>query len=281
MQVISHHKHAVNITEPERWASIIGGGLLTVAGLNTGLKKKSPVGAAMLLVGGDLVRRGITGHSRLYEAVGIRTAPKGQGTSISVPYELGIRVDRAVTINCPRAQVFRFFRDFSNLPRFMKHVKSVRDDGGNRSHWVVKAPAGRTVEWDAMIHNEFENEMIAWRTLPGAHVDHAGSVWFKDAPGGRGTELKVELQYNPPAGALGAVLSKLWGEEPSQQIEADLHSLKQILEAGEILTTEGQPRGRKTATRETKKLKEWQVESASEDSFPASDPPAWTHEEVV
>ena len=273
MQVTTHRKHAVNLSRGERIFSAVAGGVLAAAGI----RKRGPAGIAMTVVGGDLIRRGIAGHSYLYEAFGVRTAPKGQGEgTTSVPYELGIRVDRAVTIARPREEVFAFWRDLANLPRFMKHLESVRMTGDGFSHWVAKAPAGRTVEWDATIYNEVENELIAWRSLPSSDVDNAGSVLFRDAPGGRGTEVKVELQYNPPAGALGALLAQLWGEEPGQQIQEDLHRLKQLLEAGEIPTTEGQPSGRieKPHKRE-KQARERAVERASEESFPASDSPAY------
>lgn len=240
MELITHHRHARNITEGERILSAVTGGILAAAGV----RKKAPGGLVLALAGAELLRRGITGHSYLFEMLGIRTAPKGQGwQTTSVPYELGLRVDRSITIYKPRAEVFRFWRDLTNLPKFMSHVESVRLTGDNRSHWVVKAPAGCTVEWDAVVHNEIENELLAWRTLPGAEVDHAGSVLFKDAPGGRGTKIRVELQYNPPGGAAGAVASKLWGEEPTQQIEEDLLHLKQFLEAGEIPVVAGQPAG--------------------------------------
>ena len=273
MQIITHQKHTRNISPAERWFSALAGGFLAV----TGMKKGSIGGGALALLGGELVRRSITGHCYLYEAIGLRTAPVEHGASVSVPYELGIRVDRAITIDRPRAEVFSFFHEFRNLPRFMEHVQSVSEIDGNRSHWVVKAPAGRTVEWDAVIHNEIENEIIAWRSLPGSDVDHAGSVQFKDAPGNRGTEVRVEMQYNPPAGVMGAMVAKLFGEEPTQQFEEDLHRLKQILEAGEILTTSGQPSGAKSRIRAGETAsKEWEVQEASEASFPASDAPAYT-----
>jgi uncharacterized membrane protein len=224
-----------------------------------------------------MVRRGITGRCMLYEAVGIRTAAKGQGSeTTSVPYELGIRVDKAITISRPRSEVYRFWRDLSNLSKFMRNVESVRETGPNQSHWVIKAPAGRTVEWDAVINNEIENELIAWRSLPGSSVDNAGSVRFKDAPGGRGVEIRIELQYNPPAGPLGAAVATLWGKEPSLQIEQDLRRLRQVLEAGEIPTTEGQPSGREPQ-RAAEARKSGEVEYASQASFPASDAPGYTH----
>jgi uncharacterized membrane protein len=254
--------------------SAVGGGILA----SLGLRRRSPAGVAIALIGGDLLRRAVTGHCYFYEALGFRTVPKGQGADvISVPYELGIRVDKSVTIGRPREEVFRFFRNLSNFSLFAKHVESVRENGDGRWHWVVKAPAGRTVEWDAVIHNEVANERIAWRSLPGAQVDNAGSVLFQDAPGGRGTEVKVELQYNPPAGVLGAAVASLWGEEPGQQIEEDLYRLKQILETDEILTTDGEPSGRRAA-HESHPSGQRRVERASEESFPASDAPAYIHD---
>ena len=238
MELITHRRHAVNITENERILSVLSGGILALAGL----KRKSFGGTLLALAGADLLRRGITGHSHIFEWLGVRTAPLGQGAeTTSVPYELGIRVDRSITINRPRAEVYGFWRDLTNLPRFMHHVKFVRLTGDGQSHWVVKGPTNRFVEWDAVIHNEIEHELIAWRTLPGSEVDHAGSVRFKDAPGGCGTEIQVELQYNPPAGVVGAVLAKFWGQEPTQQIADDLRSLKRILEAGGISAAVGQP----------------------------------------
>jgi uncharacterized membrane protein len=273
MEIITHRKHNVNISQVERVVSAVGGGILAI----TGLQKRSPGGIAMALIGGDLLRRAITGHSFAYEALGMRTAPLGQGAgTTSVPYELGLRVDQAITIGCPRAEAFRYWRQLSNLANFMEHVQSVRDIDGRRSHWVVKGPAGRMVEWDAVIHNEIENELIAWRSLPGADVDNAGSVTFKEAPGGRGTEIRVELQYNPPAGVAGAAFAALWGEEPSIQIHEDLHRLQHILEAGESLTTKGQPSGRDSREHQQPRHRaEQDVQHASEASFPASDAPAY------
>ncbi len=273
MAIITHSKHAVNTTDAERVASAIGGGILTTVGLS----KKSLEGLAMALVGAELLRRGITGHCFLYEAIGIRTAPKGQGAeTTSVPYELGVRVDRSIIIDRPRAEVYSFWRNLSNLSRFMDHVQSIEQGGGNRSHWIVKGPAGRTVEWDAVIHNEIEHEMIAWRTLPGAEVAHAGSVWFKDAPAGVGTEVRVALQYNPPAGLVGAAFAKLFGEDPGQQIASDLYRLKKLLEAGGIRTAGVQAASEETVHAPADAPPHDLVQVASESSFPASDPPSYT-----
>jgi uncharacterized membrane protein len=274
MQVITHRKHGANLTETEKWLSIIAGSALAVYGLT----RRTRGGVATAVFGGSLIHRGATGHCYVYEALGVSTAAKGQGSeTTSVPYELGIRVDHAVTINRPRADVYAFWRDLENLPRFMEHLQSVKVLDETRSHWVAQAPAGRTVEWDAVIHNEIPNERLAWRSLPGASVDHAGAVIFSDAPAGRGTEVRVELQYNPPGGMVGAALAKLWREEPSQQIRSDMQRLKQILEAGEVITTKGQPSGRETkATEKAHRSREKEVSKASEESFPASDAPAYS-----
>src|SRR5262249_759005 len=199
--------------------------------------------------------------------------------SASVPYELGIRVDRAVTILKPRDEVYRFWRELDHLPRFMKHLISVTEMGRGRSHWVARGPGGRKVEWDAAIHHEVDNELLGWRSLPGADVDNAGTVLFIDAPGGRGTEVKVELQYNPPVGVLGAFAAKILGEEPSEQIEEDLGRLKQLLETGEIVTVAGQPQGtvRSGADQARTAARKDEVLEASQESFPASDSPAYNH----
>src|SRR6185436_8492572 len=118
---------------------------------------------------------------------------------------------------------------------------------GNRSHWVAIGPGGKRVEWDAEIYNEKQGELIAWRSLPDADITNAGSVHFAEAPGGRGTYLKVVLNYNLPGGKAAALFAKLFGQEPGQLVESNLKRLKQLLEAGEIPTTEGQPSGRETS----------------------------------
>src|SRR5574340_153121 len=160
MQWITHHKHGINLSAAERVASVFSGGALSV----WGIRRKSPLGFALAALGAEFVRRGATGQCYMYKMLGVRTAPLGQGAATtSVPYELGIRVDKSVTVDKPRAEVYRFWRDLSNLSRFMRHVESVSVDG-NRSHWVVTAPAGHTVEWDAEINNEIENELIGWRS---------------------------------------------------------------------------------------------------------------------
>lgn len=140
-----------------------------------------------------------------------------------------------MTINSSPDEVYRFWRDFENLPRFMSHLESVRITGDKRSHWVAKAPGGTTVEWDAEIIEDVPNKLIAWRSLEGADVENSGVVRFESAPGGRGTEVRVEIVYNPPGGVLGAGIAKLFGEEPGQQIKGDLYRFKQVMETGEVV----------------------------------------------
>jgi len=159
-----------------------------------------------------------------------------------------IRVAQAVTINRSPEELYRFWRDFQNVPRFMKHLESVRATGDRRSHWVAKGPAGRTVEWDAEITEDRPNELIAWRSLEGADVDSVGSVRFERAPGGRGTVVKMEKRYSPPAGMVGATVAKLLGEGLEWEIKNGLRRFKQIMEVGEVITTEGQPAGRASST---------------------------------
>jgi uncharacterized membrane protein len=149
----------------------------------------------------------------------------------------------AITINRPVEEVYRYWRDLTNLPTFMVHLASVAPTDKGRSHWTANAPAGRTVEWDAEVVEDKPNERIAWRSLEGSQVSNSGWVSFAPAPGGVGTEVRVELDYDPPGGALGKVVAKLFGEEPQQQITDDLRRLKQVLETGEVVRSEGSPEG--------------------------------------
>ena len=227
----------LNVNETERMASAIAGGALAVLGIAKG----GWAGWTLALAGGGLVYRGATGHCGVYHAIGVNTA---HSSHAGVKHGHGIRVEKSVTINKQPEEIYAFWRNFSNLPRFMKHLESVQDTSETQSHWVVKAPAGMTVEWDAEIINEKENELIAWRSLEGATVPNAGSVRFEQAPGNRGSVVRVSLSYEPPGGVLGSKLAKLFGEEPEQQVEEDLRRFKQLMEAGEIASTEIQPSGR-------------------------------------
>lgn len=162
-----------------------------------------------------------------------------------------VKVEKTLTINKPVEELYRFWRNFDNLPRFIKHLKEVRLYDEKRSHWISKGFLNESVEWDVVITEDRENELIAWTSVEGAAIETSGRVHFKPAPGNRGTEVKTVREFTPPGGAIGAALAKpvadiakLFGEDPEQQIGDDLRRLKMMMEAGEIATTEGQPRGK-------------------------------------
>ncbi len=165
---------------------------------------------------------------------GSRSADRSSPVA-SVGRGQGVKVEESVTINRPVLEVYRFWRNFENLPRFMDHLESVTVIDDARSHWVAKGPAGTKVEWDAIIHNEVDDELIAWRSLPGAEVNNAGSVHFTPTPDGTGTDVRVVLSYEPPAGMVGVAVAKLLGEEPSKQVADDLRRFKQVMDSGDVL----------------------------------------------
>jgi uncharacterized membrane protein len=153
-------------------------------------------------------------------------------------------VRKSITVNRPREEVYAFWRDLTHLPQFMHHLEDVTDLGNGRSHWTAKGPANTRASWDAELTEDRPNERIAWRSVPGSGIQNSGSVEFVDAPGDRGTEVRVELAYEPPAGPLGIAAAKLFGEEPEQQVSGDLRRLKQVLETGEVAQSEAVAGGR-------------------------------------
>jgi uncharacterized membrane protein len=160
-----------------------------------------------------------------------------------------VRVRKSITVNRSAEDCYRFWHDFQAFPRFMKHLESVEITGQNRTHWKAKAPAGMSVAWDAELTADEPNRRLAWQSIAGS-VDNIGEVRFEPAPGGRGTIVRVDLQYSPPGGVAGAMAAKLFGEEPEMQIDEDLRRFKWLIETGEIPTTLGQPSGpRGTMTR--------------------------------
>ncbi len=231
--------NGVNVGQVERWASGISGGAI----VTYGLLRRDWLGAGMALLGAGLVFRGATGYCSVYQGLGINTSNSAQEQA-SVPHDKGIKVERVVTIDCPAEQLYQFWRNFENLPHFMHHLKSVTMSDTIHSHWVADAPAGTKVEWDAEIINEKPNQLIAWRSLPGSQIGNAGSVYFTPAPGNRGTEVKVVLEYDPPAGKVGDTVAKMFGASPDQEVREALRHFKEIMEAGEIATTKGQSSGR-------------------------------------
>ncbi|PYP78288.1 MAG: hypothetical protein DMD35_11810 [Gemmatimonadetes bacterium] len=233
-----------NVARGER----IGSVALGTALVGLGLRRRDPAGLVAALFGGYFITRGATGRCVVYRALGVstgaadtvlRATARDDVTSraATVNARRAVKVERSVTIERPREELFAFWRDFENLPRFMEHLVSVRVESPTRTRWKARAPAGRTVEWDAEIVNEVPNEIIAWKSVGEPDVANAGSVHFSDAPGDRGTIVRVILDYEPPAGRVGAMLSHFFSEEPEHQIREDLRKFKQLMETGEITTS--------------------------------------------
>jgi uncharacterized membrane protein len=178
----------------------------------------------------------VAGVTILDIVAGQRLSRPGNGVSTRArAREQGIRVHKAITISRAPEEVYRFWRELENLPRFMSHLEAVRELDDRRSYWKVRAPLGATVEWTAEIVEDRRNELISWRSLEGSQVPNSGTVRFVRAPGDRGTEVHLALRYDPPAGAVGATIAKLFGREPSQQVDGDLRRFKQVLETGEVV----------------------------------------------
>lgn len=200
---------------------------------------QSPLGekgfGLLSVVGSVFLIGALGGKSPFDAALGIRRTKEG-----------GIHVQEGVTIGVDADRLYQFWRRYENLPQFMSHLKSVTQQDARRSHWVAGAPAGLDVSWDAETTEDVPGKRIAWKSVEGSTIPNSGSVEFKPAPGDRGTEVRVELEYAPPGGTLGAGAARLFGEEPSQQVEDDLRRLKRLMEVGFLPTTEGQSSGRKT-----------------------------------
>ncbi len=243
----SSEEHSINVGSSERAITATMGGLLAVAGLS----RRSLPGLMMAALGGGLVYRGIRGHCSLYAALGIDKSD--QAVRPEDYFERGVHVEETYTINRTPWNLYEYWRNFENLPRIMTHLQGVTIIDETRSHWIARGPAGMNVEWDAEIINDEPNALIAWRSLPGSDVHNAGSVRFVPSIGDRGTEVKVVIDYIPPAGRLGQAIAWLFGEEPEQQLRDDLRNFKRFIETGEIPTTEGQSRGTGSGTSATEK----------------------------
>ncbi|MEC5159019.1 MULTISPECIES: SRPBCC family protein [unclassified Janthinobacterium] len=188
----------------------------------------------------------VAGVAALDVMAGVRSAARQPYRATALAGGAGMPVTQTVSINRSPDECYQFWRDLERLPRFMQHLESVQRIDERRSHWKAKGPAGSSVEWDADITEDVPGQRLAWRSVDGADVANEGVVEFLPGPGGRGTVLTVGMRYDPPAGKVGAVAAKLFGEEPSQQIEEDLRRFKQLIETGEIATTNGQPSGRRS-----------------------------------
>ena len=233
-----HYRNSGQTSAPRNGGWRLGAGTTL---LTLGITGRTPFFLSSM-IGAGLILRATIGNCPVYQAVGVSMSDStAENTTIAAGH--GTRVEHAITVSETPAELYRFWRDFENLPRFMTHLLDVDTTADGRSHWVAEGPLGLKLEWDAEIVTDVPNEVIAWRSLDGADVDSAGSVHFTELPNGRGTEVRVELKYDPPAGKLGTAIAKLVGHSPAAQIRADMRRFKQIIEAGEMPTICGQPHG--------------------------------------
>ena len=230
---------SVNVGDVERWVSAIGGTLL----LAHGLKSRSIPGAALALLGGGMIYRGLTGQCGAYKALNIDTSDKHRSDA-DEHIHAGRLIKESTTVERSAEELYAYWRDVERAPTFMANIQRVVKTGENTSHWVSDGPLGKTFEWDSEVINDKPGHLIAWQSLPGADVRQAGAVRFEPAAGGRGTVVTVEVNYEPPAGALGVAAAKLLGQDPAAMTRENLRRFKQLMETGEISTTEGQPSGR-------------------------------------
>jgi uncharacterized membrane protein len=219
------------LSDAERLGSLIVGGGLVL----TGLSQRSLLRTLLTVSGGSLVYHGVMGKKSL------------QNKSIETTTGLvanSIRVEKTMTIqNKSPEELYTFWHDFENLPTFMKNLQSVQIVNQTRSHWAVKSPLGNRIEWDTEMLIDRPNELITWASVPGGDIDNSGSVRFMPAAPGRGTEVKLVLEYSPLGGAITDAIAKVFNQSPEQQIVEDLRHFKMLMEAGEIATTEGQSSG--------------------------------------
>lgn len=209
---------AVNVGEGERLLSTIGGVALTIAGLrNAG----SASGVGMLLGGGILLLRGVSGYCFVNQALGRNTARKS-----AAPVDIRTNVE----LNRPAAEVYTFWRRLENLPRIMRHLEKVEQIDQNRSRWTARGPGGiGALTWEAEIVEDQENQFISWRSLPGSTVDNAGQVRFVETP--TGTDVRIQMTYRVPAGDLGGVAARLFSPMTEKMIREDIQDLKGVLES--------------------------------------------------
>jgi uncharacterized membrane protein len=222
------------------WARVAGDGLdaaaLAVAAVRPDARRGRALAAGVAVAG-------IAALDVYASRTHGRREPEGQADARSRP----IRVQHTISVNRPVAECYRYWRDYENLPYFMKHLESVRGIDERRSHWIATGPLNTRIEWDSEIIAEETNRFIAWRTLPGADVAQSGIVRFEEGPAGRGTIVRVEMVYGMPGGPAGAAVARLFGMAPEQIVKEDARRFKQILETGEVPTTIGQPAGQRSA----------------------------------
>lgn len=223
-----HTNSQVNVGGLERVLSVVGGGALVLYGL-----RRSLTPLVLLLGGGVLMSRGLTGHCPAYEAMGVDTA--------SQALERGMTLEATITVHKPAADVYHFWRQVDNYPRFMQHLESVVSTGEQSAHWVARGPLHLPLAWDAELVEARDNTVLTWRSLPGADVDNMLTVRLRELPNGRGTEVRLRLAYAPPGGVAGLALARLFKTLSVRQLQEELRHFKHLIETGETPTIAHQP----------------------------------------
>lgn len=208
----------------EGWISLLAGGALVAYGIKRVIDDHSKLGIGLAAGGGALVFNGLRTRER----------------------STGVHIQASFTISKPAAEVYRYWRDVENLPKFLRHLESVRKLDERRSEWKLRGPMNTSFTWQTEVVDEAENRYIKWRSMPGSLVESSSSVEFREAPGGRGTELIVTMHYSKIGNYIGNTVAELLGTAPERMLREELRHFKQLLEAGEIPTTEGQTSGRKS-----------------------------------
>jgi len=234
-----------NVGQLERWLSVLGGAALAVYAVD----RRGARGALLALAGAELVRRGVTGHCLVYDALGVTT--EGDGRLGALPHRdepasrtavlqarHAIKIERSITVNRTPAECYATWRDPANLPRFMKDLEEVARLDDTSARWRMRLPGGRMVEWTAVVFNDKPNELIAWKSTTDADIANAGSVHFRDAEGGRGTEVRLVMEFEPRgASVMPHSVARLLGQAPDALVQEDLRRFKQLMETGEVLET--------------------------------------------
>ena len=274
-------KRSANVGAGERATCSALGGLLVLLGLRRG----GLTGAGAVAAGGMLAWHGMKRHSYAYGALGIGEDDAG---SDSHPLNRSVRTRSSITINAPASDLFSHWRDVERLAEFFPHIATIEEVAAGRTRWTAHLPASQSLEWEAEITGEEQDRSISWATVADAPFSHEGEIMFREAPGGRGTQVVLDQRYRLPAGAIGVLVAKLLRSDPQQEADAALRRFKQWIEAGEIATAAGpaarndgwntRPSSAPTPPSRDRPRDRPQdrVEEASMESFPASDPPAFT-----
>lgn len=244
---VAAHK---NVGDTERVISVAAGAALALYGVD----RHDVQGGLLAVVGAELIRRGGTGHCLVYEALNVSTASDAThhgfhrdlpaSPAATVRASRAVRIEHSVTVMRSAAELYAFWRDPANLPRVVEFIESVETVSETTARWRARGPGGVTIEWDAQIINDIPNELLAWKSVGDADIPNAGSIHFRPAPDAKGTEVRLVVEYEPPAGHLGAWIAKLVKENPEEQLRTAFRRFKQLAETGEVLTNEGQTSGR-------------------------------------